>query len=157
MKLNSFFNLFFLEKSPFRVFLDNKVKKTIERGETLRDKNFLPHSHPTFFFFFVLFFFFLLVFLIFITFFCTFKRKMYLRRSSEEPPSAFLCVCFITRFQIDLHLFEITDDGRKRGRGERKQEREREKERGKKKKKKKSELMLTLNGGGVCIAHLPRI
>nr|XP_021154797.1 insulin-like growth factor II [Columba livia] len=38
------------------------------------------------------------------------QRKTYLRRSSEEPPSAFLCVCFITRFQIDLHLFEIIDD-----------------------------------------------
>lgn len=102
-------------------------------------------------------FFFSFGLLIFITFFCTFKRKMYLRRSSKEPPSAFLCVCFITRFQIDLHLFEIIDDVRKRGRGERKREREKKKERRKKKKKEKSELMLTLNGGGVCIAHLPRI
>lgn len=28
MRLNSFFNLFFLEKRPFRVFLDSKVKNT---------------------------------------------------------------------------------------------------------------------------------
>jgi len=123
---------FFLKKkSPFRVFLDDKVKKEIKMGRNMEGYNSFASFPPHFF---LLCFFF--DFLIFITFFCTFKRKTYLRRSSEEPPSAFLCVCFITRFQIDLHLFEIIDDVRKRGRGERKREREKKKERGKKEKKK---------------------
>lgn len=44
-----FFNLFFLEKRPFRVFLDNKVKKTIEQGETLRGKIFFASFPPPLF------------------------------------------------------------------------------------------------------------
>lgn len=51
-----FYFLFFLEKrSPFRVFLDNKVKNRNKWGEMLRDVTFLPHSHPTFFSPFILF------------------------------------------------------------------------------------------------------
>lgn len=63
--LLSFFFFFLKKKSPFHVFLDNKVKSKNKWGEMLRDVTFLPHFRPTFFFLS----FSLVTFLIFITFF----------------------------------------------------------------------------------------
>lgn len=48
--LLSFFFFFLKKKSPFHVFLDNKVKSKNKWGEMLRDVTFLPHFRPTFFF-----------------------------------------------------------------------------------------------------------
>lgn len=55
MKLTFFYFLFFLEKrSPFRVFLDNKVKNKNRRGVILRDITFFASFPPHFFFPFIL-------------------------------------------------------------------------------------------------------